>query len=242
MTPNKVPETLGLDEIADPALIEAARPLLVNAAKYFNWNLDATGASGVLGGTAGLATRIRDHAVAPFVPAPELVQGPQLLTVDILLFCLCDALSRKTGASFELTTMVAFGPSPNLLKKSESIDKAVEDMSARHNLAAILFNIVQAEPDIHVCFATIGTASHRFLVQPDTAHIEAVTAGYQQLHERLQVHLAKLNNAAPGSPSRNPGHTTAARRDQKGAGCLGAIFFLVAVPCTILALIRSGFM
>lgn len=237
--PNPPKHILGLDETADLALVEAARPYLVNAAGYFEWQLDASKPDGVVGGTAGLACRIRDRALAPLGLRSDVAKGTEQMAVDLLLFCLCDALSRKTGSSFEFTTMIAFAPSPSLLKESESVDAAIEECGLRHNVAMTLFNAIQSQPDIHACFAAIGTASHRFLVRPDQSHIDAVRGGFEMLLERLKLRFSALKAEALASRSKPQATGNAsARPGETGAGCLGVLLLTAAIPMACVATVH----
>jgi hypothetical protein len=191
-----MPENTGSleDHVVDKAAAEAARPFLQDAARYLKWETTFSGEAWALGATAGVASRIRDHAIRPLALTAENAKGADRIAVDLCLFCICDALSQRTGTMFEFTTLVAFAPSAETVKLSPTVEKAVEKSKVRHDLAAHLFNTWSAEQEAQECFRYIGKGAIRFLKEPGESHVGSIRSAYLQLRAVVESRLSKRNS------------------------------------------------
>lgn len=171
----------------DLAAADASKPQIKRASRFLGWEPDTTGKGWALGVTAGLATRIRDRILAPVGVTGDSVKGVELIAADLCLVCLCDAISQRTGAMFEFTTMVAFGASGKLEGASESeIETTVAKNMKRHNLAISLFNgLATNNPTGQACFRSLGTAAIRFVTTPDEEQLGAMRMEYHRLRDCL---------------------------------------------------------
>lgn len=185
-SPKPVPHQKSIEDYAiDATTAEASKPHLERACQFLGWHPDTTGRAWALGVTAGLAERLRDCILTPPGATGSSLQGKELIAADLCLVCLCDAISQRSGAMFEFTTMTAFGASGDSAGASEAVleETAAKD-AARHNVAVALYNSA-SNPVVQECFRSIGTAAMRFLANPSEEELHVMRAAYQRLRDSL---------------------------------------------------------